>query len=132
MRELRSYVHIDGTAYGPRDLVPEEVAERITNPKAWASAPMEAAEAPVRRPAVSDRATPDPDRVQDENPDESGPDGATVEDQGDDEEPKRPAKNASEAAWREYILATVDVTEEDLQGKSRADLIAMDAEAVEE
>jgi hypothetical protein len=34
-RKLRTYVHVDGTAYGPGDDLPDEVAERITNPKAW-------------------------------------------------------------------------------------------------
>lgn len=34
-RKLASHVHIDGQVYGPGSDVPAEVAERITNPKAW-------------------------------------------------------------------------------------------------
>ncbi|MEW1867040.1 hypothetical protein AB0420_02380 [Streptomyces caelestis] len=33
-RRLRTYVHVDGTAYGPGDDVPAEVAERIGD-HAW-------------------------------------------------------------------------------------------------
>lgn len=35
-KKLRTYVHVDGRAYGPNDDVPAEVAKRIENPKAWA------------------------------------------------------------------------------------------------
>lgn len=34
MRRLRAYVHVDGTAYGPGDDVPDEVAKRIGD-HAW-------------------------------------------------------------------------------------------------
>jgi hypothetical protein len=34
-RRLVTYVHLDGQVYGPADEVPDEVAERITNPDAW-------------------------------------------------------------------------------------------------
>lgn len=36
-KRLATYVHVDGAVYGPDDEVPAEVAEQITNPKAWAS-----------------------------------------------------------------------------------------------
>ena len=35
-RKLATYVRVDGTAYGPNDDVPADVAKQITNPKAWA------------------------------------------------------------------------------------------------
>lgn len=36
-RQLVAFVHVDGQVYGPGDDVPDEVAEKITNPKAWAT-----------------------------------------------------------------------------------------------
>lgn len=44
-RKLVRNVHIDGNWYRPGDIVPADIAERITNPKAWDSAP-EATRAP--------------------------------------------------------------------------------------
>ena len=38
-RELVTTVYVDGVAYGPGDDVPADVAERITNPKAWGEEP---------------------------------------------------------------------------------------------
>lgn len=35
-RQLRTFVHVGGEVYGPHSVVPDEVAELITNPKAWA------------------------------------------------------------------------------------------------
>lgn len=37
-RKLVAYVHVDGVCYGPDSEVPAEVAEAITNPKAWGEA----------------------------------------------------------------------------------------------
>lgn len=34
-KQLRTRVHVDGTVYGPGDVVPPEVAAKITNPDAW-------------------------------------------------------------------------------------------------
>lgn len=34
-RRLRTFVHVDGRAYGPGDEVPDEVADQITNPDVW-------------------------------------------------------------------------------------------------
>ena len=34
-RKLARHVTVAGTTYGPGDTVPEDVAKRITNPKAW-------------------------------------------------------------------------------------------------
>lgn len=34
-RKLVTYVHVNGQVYGPDSDVPADVAERITNPKAW-------------------------------------------------------------------------------------------------
>lgn len=38
-RRLSTYVHVDGQVYGPGVDVPDEVAERITNPDVWVSEP---------------------------------------------------------------------------------------------
>lgn len=35
MAKLRTYVHIDGRAYGPEDTVPAAVAAKISNPDVW-------------------------------------------------------------------------------------------------
>lgn len=35
-RRVSAYVHIAGRVFAPGDEVPEEIAERITNPAAWA------------------------------------------------------------------------------------------------
>ena len=34
---LAGYVHVGGQVYGPEDRVPADVANAITNPKAWAA-----------------------------------------------------------------------------------------------
>lgn len=36
-KKLAGYVHVNGQAYGPEDDLPKDVAEQVTNPKAWAS-----------------------------------------------------------------------------------------------
>lgn len=43
-RRLAAHVYVDGVAYSPDSDVPDEVAEQITNPKAWADAPAESDE----------------------------------------------------------------------------------------
>lgn len=50
MRRLRSYVHVDGTVYGPNDVVPPAVAEQITNPRAWAEPADMFADEPEAKP----------------------------------------------------------------------------------
>lgn len=52
-KKLRTYVHVDGQAYGPNDDVPAEVAKRIENPKAWEGYDEEKAEQvdSARKPA---------------------------------------------------------------------------------
>lgn len=35
-RKLNTWVHVGETRYGPDDAVPDEVAEKITNPDVWA------------------------------------------------------------------------------------------------
>jgi len=37
-KKLARYVTVAGTTYGPSDDVPAEIAEQITNPKAWVAA----------------------------------------------------------------------------------------------
>jgi hypothetical protein len=34
-KKLARYVNVDGATYGPDDDVPADIAEQITNPKAW-------------------------------------------------------------------------------------------------
>jgi hypothetical protein len=54
-RKLRTFVHVDGVAYGPEDEVPAEVAERITAPGVWedeADPADEAKTAARRKPAA--------------------------------------------------------------------------------
>jgi len=51
---LAHRVFVEGRAYGPGPDVPDEIAEQITNPKAWAIPP--APPAPPRR-AVKSKAT---------------------------------------------------------------------------
>lgn len=54
-RRLNTFVHVDGQAYGPDNPVPDEVADRITNPDVWDQdqdeAPEPAPAKSVRRPA---------------------------------------------------------------------------------
>lgn len=38
-RRLATHVHVRGVVYGPDSDVPPEVAEKISNPKAWADEP---------------------------------------------------------------------------------------------
>ena len=35
MSALKAYVYVNGSVYGPGDEVPSDVADLITNPKAW-------------------------------------------------------------------------------------------------
>jgi hypothetical protein len=49
--KLVTNVFVDGNWYGPNDRVPAEVAEQITNPKAWAETP---APEPKADPSVAD------------------------------------------------------------------------------
>ncbi len=35
-KKLTTYVHVNGSVYGPDDDVPADVAKQIENPKAWA------------------------------------------------------------------------------------------------
>lgn len=51
-RKLATYVHVNGTVYGPDDDVPADVAKEITNPKAWADGA--ASEEPTGPKAVAD------------------------------------------------------------------------------
>lgn len=54
-RRLNTFVHIDGEVYGPRSDVPDEVAERITNPDVWVDDEPAAAEP---KPPAKTRRTP--------------------------------------------------------------------------
>lgn len=47
-KQLASFVYVNGDLYGPDDDVPAEVAEQITNPKAWGEEP-EKASAPAKK-----------------------------------------------------------------------------------
>ena len=53
-RTLAAYVYVEGQVYGPGSDVPAEIAEKITNPKAWGETPApEAHKAPARKQASS-------------------------------------------------------------------------------
>lgn len=56
---LARTVHVDGAAYGPNDPVPDDVAERITNPKAWEGGKLPGARAAAKAaPAKAAKSTP--------------------------------------------------------------------------
>lgn len=54
-RHLNVHVHVDGEVYGPGDVVPDEVAGRITNPDVWDGDDDSAAEQPKRPAARSSK-----------------------------------------------------------------------------
>lgn len=99
MRKLRSYVHVGGRVFGPRDEVPEQVADQITNPKAWADAP-DGARNTARVHA----------RAEEQQQEEGG-------------EPKRPAKNASVDTWRSYLLQVADYTDDEVKQMTKEQVI---------
>ncbi len=59
---LVRYVEVGGTTYGPGDPVPDDVAEKITNPAAWADRKLPPAAEQAARRMASERtaATPPP------------------------------------------------------------------------
>lgn len=60
-KTLTRTVYVDGVAYGPASAIPEDVAKRITNPKAWADADAPApAPAGVVPAAAAERAADEP------------------------------------------------------------------------
>ncbi|MER7167038.1 hypothetical protein ABT336_13350 [Micromonospora sp. NPDC000207] len=87
---LAAYVHVGGRRYGPGDVVPDEVAAQITNPKAW-----EGGELPT---FVKDGADADDDSDPPEGEDhETGDEG-----DGKPPPPPRSGPGSSEKAWREW------------------------------
>jgi hypothetical protein len=53
-RKLNTHVHVDDTWYGPHTVVPDEVAEKITNPDVWdgndEATPVESTPVEVKQP----------------------------------------------------------------------------------
>jgi hypothetical protein len=91
---LAGNVYVDGQAYGPNDVVPDDVAARITNPKAWEGGKL---------PAVADGAA------------------ASTDGGGDVLAPPRSGAGSAKGAWAAFAEANgVDVPE----GASREDIIA--------
>lgn len=84
MRKLNTYVHVEGVRYGPDDMVPDEVAAKITNPDVWAEREDPAPAARQEAPPVVSQAATDPDR---------------------------PAGNATREAWATYATGRqIEVT----------------------
>lgn len=102
-RRLNTYVHVDGTAYGPDDDVPAEVAERIGD-HAWAD---DSDQGDGGEPA--EVGFTDPTARQ-------SPAGA-----GDSDAPPRSGRGSGVDAWRAYAARTdLDVADD----ASREDIIA--------
>ena len=101
-RRLSSYVHVHlpegGTrVYGPGDVVPDDHAALIANPRAWVEEAPEPAQAPAPPPSP-------------EGPAGGAPAGP----------PPRSGAGSSAAAWAEYARAHDVVHDE---GAGRADII---------
>jgi hypothetical protein len=99
MSKLNTFVSVDGTWYGPDSDVPDEVAAKITNPKAWAEAPSA------------------PEEDADDHGDPAG--GTDV---------ARPRGNASRDDWAAYATGRgVEFDEQASQREIRAAVEAADA-----
>jgi hypothetical protein len=98
-RKLKLWVHVDGVAYGPDSHVPQDVAARIVNPKAWAAEDSD----DTPEPAAAVVSTPPPVDV--------------VED------PNRPRGNASRPDWAAYA-ASLNPPVEVTGAMHRDDIIA--------
>ncbi|MFE3461366.1 hypothetical protein ACFXKD_27800 [Nocardiopsis aegyptia] len=139
MERLGTYVHAAGQLWRPGQVPPDEVADLITNPKAWTSQALD-------RQEMTPAAIPSPNEGQgDDDPNEAdategdtreeGPavdDTTGVEDEEDqapapaaaaEAEPQRPAKSDQVGAWREYILAVADITQAEVDEMTKAELI---------
>lgn len=122
---IAAFVHVAGFLLVPGDVPPPDLADQVTNPKAWASGGQLAPERPAPR-----RVGQVPDEDQGEDPENSEDD--VTEDSSEDqvpvvegEDPPRPAKSAKVEAWREYILAVADVTEDGLADLTKDQLVEM-------
>lgn len=133
---IAKYVHVAGVLLVPGDVPPPGLADQVTNPKAWRTAP----EAPEpRRFEASDQGDQDPDSEENDTTGQTGDDppapeqtAGPVEDTDPEpalavegEEPPRPAKTAKVEVWREYIFAVADVTKAELDGLTKDQLIEM-------
>jgi len=123
-RKLNTYVHVDGTRYGPDRQPPPEAAEQITNPDVWdgdsdpesAPAPV-VVEAPVAPPTGDDE-----NSGRGAGAGEDGPESPTSD-------PDRPRGNASREEWATYATQQgVEVTGTMGQREIRA---AVDAQAAQ-
>jgi hypothetical protein len=153
-RKLTRYVHVAGRVYEPGDVVPDDVAELIRNPKAWEQADdgddQEPPTAPERLP-VGDQEPPtdpeqppggeqEPEEVPEQPPGgdqepeqvpEQPPSGDQEPEQvpeqppGGEEEPaERPARSANKDAWRAWLIED-GVPEGELGGLTKDALLAL-------
>lgn len=134
MDRLNAFVHVAGKLFRPGDVPESQVADLITNPKAW-----RADDWPAPAQAPADETSREADNDPDEEADTT--EGATGHEDGDatggdseqdqtpvptadaDEEPERPAKSAKVDVWREYILAVADVTRAEVNEMTKEELI---------
>jgi hypothetical protein len=86
MRKLNTYVHVGDVRYGPEDVVPDEVAAKITNPDVW-----ERREDPA--PAADQTPPQTPTKVTAEISPVTNPPVV---------DPDRPRGNASREEWATY------------------------------
>lgn len=133
---IAKYVHVAGVLLVPGDVPPPGLADQVTNPKAWGEAPEDPG---PRRFEDSDRGDRALATEENETTGQTGDDSPAPEqtedpvedtDPGpapdvDGEEPPRPAKTAKVDVWRAYILDVADVTEAELDGLTKDQLIEM-------
>ncbi|MBQ1047860.1 hypothetical protein KBX50_05225 [Micromonospora sp. C51] len=125
---LASTVHVGGRSYGPDDEVPDDVARRVTNPKAWegGKAPFTAEGGVVYGPGSQpvDRTNPQATREYAMTPDEVA---AATDGDGDGDgaikvpAPPRAGKGSGADAWAAFA-ATQGVQVD--EGASRDEIIA--------
>jgi hypothetical protein len=125
-RKLTRYVHVAGRVYEPGDVVPDDVAELIRNPKAWGQADdgddQEPPQAPARPPAGDQEPPTDPEQPPggDQEPEE-----VPEQPPGGEEEPaERPARSANKDAWRAWLIED-GVPESELGGLTKDALLAL-------
>jgi hypothetical protein len=125
-RKLTRYVHVAGRVYEPGDVVPDDVAELIRNPKAWEQADdgddqEPPPQTPARPPAGDQEPPTDPEQPAggDQEPEEvpEQPPG------GEQEPTERPARSANKDAWRAWLIED-GVPEAELEGLTKDALLA--------
>jgi len=97
-RRLAAYTSVDGVWYGPDSDVPDDVASRITNPKAWAD-------------AAADPVTDEPDPAPGDDGEASAP-------------PPKGGPGSGRDAWVEYAESLGVVVDEDATRDEIIDAVA--------